>query len=101
MVQAAKTSNAYNFMKDRTLLFIFANTFFRETCSLFVNFLTGGQPLHILGQNNSGLSNKDELVLNMEKALFGGMMKYYHDPSMGPSQVRLHSHLLQEPATGC
>ena len=97
--------NADDFLNYRTFLFNFANTFFREICSLFVTFLTKRQPetspLQVGGQSDWGLSNNDEFVQHMETVLFGGMMKYYHDPARGRSQVRPHNHLLQEPATGC
>ena len=81
----------YDEKNFRTFLFNFANTFFREICSLYLTFLTEGRTVK--------LCNKDEFGQDMESVLFGGDMIYQRDRERDDSQVRLLNNPLQKLVT--
>ena len=96
IVRLSKQRSDYDDKNYRTFLFNFANTFFREICSLFVTFLTKGR---MVDRGEGRMMNKDEFARHMEDVLFDGRMIYYRDPFRDARQVRLHNDPLQKSAT--
>ena len=82
----------------RTFLFNFANTFFREICSLFVTYLTKDRTV-MISQSVHRILDKDEFSRRMENVLFGGTIMYYPDPFLDASQVSLRDDPLQKLAS--
>ena len=99
----SKDRNDYESKEFRTFLFIFANTFFRETCHLFTTYITQGRrgnSPHILPQIDTySKMDRGEFGRYMETVVFGGTLEYYRDPTRGVGQVRLHKSPWQNPAT--
>ena len=102
----------YDNREYRTFLFIFANTFFHETCHLFTTFLTKGReatPPYVAPQvKEYSKMNKGEFGRYMETVVYGGTLEYYRDPTRGVSQVRPHKltlctipHLVVEMSAEC
>ena len=101
MVAAATRASYSNDRHDydnreyRTFLFIFANTFFHETCHLFTTFLTKSRtatPPHVAPQvGGYSKMNKGEFGRYMETVVYGGTLEYYRDPSRGVGQVCPHT----------
>ena len=85
----------YDNREYRTFLFIFANTFFHETCHLFTTFLTKGReatPPHVAPQvKEYSTMDKGEFGRYMETVVYGGTLEYYRDPTRGVGQVRPHT----------